>query len=841
MQQHYTPEKPLASAQQPSGVDGNARTTAASAKPVVDAPVSATFRFSVTPRFLAVTDLVQVSFSLDELREQLGTHEVGEKDGDALIPATFRPCPEKCRNHGKRKALDCGGSQFHRLDANVAAVTMLGADLDNQSPEAFARVLDQLRGLGIAFFWWDTYSSTPDNRCARILIPFAKPLPLANPSLWSRMFWGALIKHVGLPESADPACKNAARIYYLPRKPKDAPEGHHQAGFVEGKLLDWEPVLPDISKIVPVAEHTTIQRAPEDPSRPVDLENVRDRLKRVEKPGTKELIKKLLAGEALSPPPHKRPAKGLPRYQAWLKVTSVFGKQAEEWESTEALLELLKPSHAAEVLESPDDHTDWNKIVNLFVSARDQAPEWRRQDEEKRELFYKGALKAAINTKIPTPIETKPITENQTGEWTDKLITTQNSKGEQHIKNCGANAAVILTDAPQWKGQIKYNQVTKKIDLANRQLTDSDPVAIMNWLAQSEWNLMLNSYQVSEQLNKVARDNTYNPLQEYLKTRTGSIALENVLTAFFNAKTEDEEGHDITEYVKAISEKWFISAVARAMDPGCKVDTVLILEGGQSQNKSQSLEILGGPWFSDDPVDLRNKDTLMLCGSFWILELGELDAMRKSEVSSLKAFFSRRKDNFRSPYGRVIESTPRQCVFVGSTNESEYLQDRTGNRRFWPVRCGQIDLDKLRSARDLIWAEAYKRYKAGVRWWFNREDPEYELIENQTRKRVGNDPIAEVLLAWWRGMDPQRRPQKIPMATCMDVLNRKNVQRYNYTNIGYAMRDLGFTRLEENIPGLRGNKSRYYIPSPALLNMKQEGESGAIERIYNARPTKATA
>src|SRR5258707_7075347 len=235
-----------------------------------------TLGFSVTFSFRAVTDIESAALTLEELKEHLATHEVGEKDADAIIPVTFNPCPNPCRNSTKPKARDCGGGQAHRLDANVATVTMLGADLDDLSPEEFSRVLDQTKALGVAFFWWATYSSTPENRCARILIPFSKPLPLANPSLWSRMFWGSLIKAIGLPESADPACRNAARIYYLPRKP--TAESPHQSGFVNGKLFDWETILPDISKVVPVAEREPIPRAPEDPSRPVDMDVVRDRL-----------------------------------------------------------------------------------------------------------------------------------------------------------------------------------------------------------------------------------------------------------------------------------------------------------------------------------------------------------------------------------------------------------------------------------------------------------------------------------------------------------------------------------------------------------------------------------
>ena len=132
--------------------------------------------------------------------------------------------------------------------------------------------------------------------------------------------------------------------------------------------------------------------------------------------------------------------------------------------------------------------------------------------------------------------------------------------------------------------------------------------------------------------------------------------------------------------------------------------------------------LAGADWFTDELAEIGSKGAAQQMRGIWIIEIAELDAISRAEVSRIKAFLSRTTDRYRPPYERYIVEVPRQCVFAGSVNPDTYLRDETGNRRFWPIRCGSINLDALSRDRDQLWAEAVARYRAGTIWWL--DDPE---------------------------------------------------------------------------------------------------------------------
>ena len=187
-----------------------------------------------------------------------------------------------------------------------------------------------------------------------------------------------------------------------------------------------------------------------------------------------------------------------------------------------------------------------------------------------------------------------------------------------------------------------------------------------------------------------------------------------------------------THYARAVGARWLSSAVARIYIPGAKTDCVLILEGPQGIKKSSALMTLAEPWFTDRLSDLGSKDAAMETKGVWIIEVAELDSMSRTEVGAIKAFISRTHDRFRPPYGKRLVDLPRHCVFAGSVNpEGGYLKDATGGRRFWPVLCTTINVERLRADRDQLWAEARDRFRADEPWWLET----LELNEAATREQ----------------------------------------------------------------------------------------------------------
>ena len=179
-----------------------------------------------------------------------------------------------------------------------------------------------------------------------------------------------------------------------------------------------------------------------------------------------------------------------------------------------------------------------------------------------------------------------------------------------------------------------------------------------------------------------------------------------------------------------------LGAVTRAYEPGTQFDHCLIFEGPQGSGKSSAIRILSNGWFTELESFTGKESAEVLAGGVWLVELSELDGMKKSDVESVKRFITTLTDRYRPAYGRHVVSIPRSCVFAGSTNESSYLRDSTGNRRFWPVKCGDIDLEQLRANRDLLIAEAVHRYKQGESLLMNQEAREIAVEAQEDRFQV---------------------------------------------------------------------------------------------------------
>jgi predicted P-loop ATPase len=258
----------------------------------------------------------------------------------------------------------------------------------------------------------------------------------------------------------------------------------------------------------------------------------------------------------------------------------------------------------------------------------------------------------------------------------------------------------------------------------------------------------------------IAEDNSYSPPAERIKglkwdgTKRLDRFFIDYAAAVFQGETDEEKAASQT-YIERITRCFFISVVARVMRPGCKVDTMLVLEGSQGAKKSALLRLLAiqPEWFSDNlPHDLSKKDAREHLPGNLIIEMAELSQFKTSEVETVKSFLSAQHDKYRPSYGRYTIDWPRQNVFVGTTNQEHYLKDVTGNRRFWPIEVGDIDLTGAELAVLQVYAEAYQAFLANEEWWLPPEVE--EIARSEQKQRTVRDPWTDKVLNIIRSTNP---------------------------------------------------------------------------------------
>ncbi|WP_338608074.1 virulence-associated E family protein [Pelagibacterium nitratireducens] len=242
---------------------------------------------------------------------------------------------------------------------------------------------------------------------------------------------------------------------------------------------------------------------------------------------------------------------------------------------------------------------------------------------------------------------------------------------------------------------------------------------------------------LNEAIVLLADRNKFDPIADRLnELQWDGVPRLDSLPLMFTAKNAD--------FARIALRKVMISIVARVFQPGCKVDTVLVLEGEQGTGKSTAAAILAGgdDYFSDHLPPMHEKDAAAHLQGKLIVEIAELSAMRRSDVEEVKAFISRRTDKFRPAYGKHDITCQRRCVFIATTNSDEYLHDDTGNRRFWPVKIsGNIDLAALEGSREQLFAEAVVAYRQGEPWYFSAA--EAALAQSEQSERVVTDSWQE--------------------------------------------------------------------------------------------------
>jgi predicted P-loop ATPase len=429
------------------------------------------------------------------------------------------------------------------------------------------------------------------------------------------------------------------------------------------------------------------------------------------------------------------------------------------------------------------------------------------------------------------------IKQLQFGDWQIRLL--RDARGRLQV-GC-ENVALFLENHPDWAGAIAYNEFTGALSLirpapvsfaVGAELEDYFDTEVTRWFDRHHLNAMPSI--ITRVVDVIARQNPYHPVRDYLESLPDWDGIPRISTWLIDYCGVSVVDDAVLRYIRAVGEKFLISAVARILKPGCKVDHLLILEGAQGIGKSTVPRILAGDeWFTDQLADLTHKkDAAQMLRGRWIIEFGELDAFSRSEMTRINSFVTQQTDRFRLPYGRRVVEFPRQCVFFGTTNQDTWCKDETGGRRFWPVHCGEIEVEPLHTNRNQIWAEALAQYYNGVRWWLD----DGELIEQAKQQQEGRymvDPWHEDVIAHAIRIASE---DEYDSASIPEILNRIGVRIQDQdqrmaNRIAHCLRFEKWERRQIRVAGGR-RQWRYY---PAIS--ERDFQALGVTSVTNQKGT----
>ena len=365
-----------------------------------------------------------------------------------------------------------------------------------------------------------------------------------------------------------------------------------------------------------------------------------------------------------------------------------------------------------------------------------------------------------------------------------------------HVKNTLHNLTLILENDPNLKGVV-FNQLLDGMEIKgevpwkhpSKFWRDADDAQLISYVDTHYGTFSARNYDIA--VTKVADDRAYHPIREFIESLPEWDKVPRVDTLLM-----DYLGAGDTAYVRAVTRKTLCAAISRVLRPGCKFDSMLVLNGPQGVGKSTLIAKLAGEWFSDslNLGDTKDKTAAEKLQGYWILEIGELAGLKKAEVETLRSFLSRQNDIYRAAFGKRATPHLRQCVFFGTTNaESGYLRDTTGNRRFWPVKTpgsGKKQSWNLTHEEILqIWAEALVYVRQGEKLYLSPEmdalakDEQREAMESDEREGLVREYLDTLLPERWAEMDLFERRNFLTGSDFGGLQEKGTVKRTSVSNM----------------------------------------------------------
>jgi putative DNA primase/helicase len=404
----------------------------------------------------------------------------------------------------------------------------------------------------------------------------------------------------------------------------------------------------------------------------------------------------------------------------------------------------------------------------------------------------------------------------------DKFIKTERNTN----KGCRENVFMALRHDAKLCGIVALDQFSQ-LQVKRRETpwpsepgewTEGDDFHLGLYLSEKYYLTVASIGEIEKAVSQAAREHAFDPVKDYMTACADKWdKVERVGAAFVT-----HWGAMDSPYVRLISRMFFVGLVMRAFRPGVKHDCAPVFEGGQGAGKSSALAVLGGDWFADTPFRMGEKDGYLSIQGVLIYEIAELEQFNRSEVTAVKAFMSSSNDRYREPYGRRMKNVPRRTCFSATTNEDKYFKDPTGNRRFWPVKVGVIDLDALARDRDQLIGEAVHMMRAKALWYPTRDEQVNLIDSHQNDREIPHEWIGR-LYDYCEGLDADGRP--ITVNRLERVSSRELITRALHIEIGKlgaakretmdvssCMRKLGWTK-ERSTEGAR----EYFYVRPVAV------------------------
>lgn len=416
-------------------------------------------------------------------------------------------------------------------------------------------------------------------------------------------------------------------------------------------------------------------------------------------------------------------------------------------------------------------------------------------------------------------------------EWSNDITRTTTGKPESTTHN----TMLIMSHDPALAGLFALDEFANVVRMTRDmpwpggerdQFTDADGTELSAWLGSpTRFQLSVKSDLVMDCVEAQARRNKYHPVREYLESLQwdGVQRVRSMFSELFSAPDNP--------YTRHVAHCFLVSAVARILfvdrkvrHNGAKVDFMVVLEGEQGRGKTSAVgELFGAEWYAEAMESPGGKDFYQDLRGRWGVEIGEMEAFSKADVTKVKQAITSRFDTYRPSYGRVSRSFRRECVFVGTTNEHEYLRDASGGRRFLPILVGQVDVTKIAVQRDQLWAEAVTLWRDGYRYW---ELPD-EAVEEQ-EDRFSEDSWQGLIQRWLAGksdetsypprMAPAGIGTPVPWTTTAELLGwalRIDVGKHGkpeQMRVAAIMRRLKWTHKRVRVKDAETERVRRWVP-----------------------------